>query len=102
LSINFGSIAVNKKSADQTVTVKNDGTANLNIAAITLGGTNANQFDLASDKCSKKTLAPNASCTVTLRFKPTATGAKTASLTMPSNDPDENPVNMSLSGTGTP
>jgi len=36
------------------------------------------------------------------RFKPTASGAKTASLTIPSNDPDENPVNVSLSGTGTP
>ena len=101
LSINFGSIAV-KKSVEQIVTVKNDGTAALTLAAISVGGTNANQFGKASDGCSKKTLAPNASCTVKARFKPTSTGAKTATLTIPSNDPDENPVSVSLSGTGTP
>ncbi len=101
LSINFGSIAV-KKSVEQTVTVKNDGTADLTLTAITLGGTNADQFVKASDGCSKKTLAANASCTVKARFKPTSTGAKTATLIIPSNDPDENPVNVSLSGTGTP
>jgi hypothetical protein len=98
LALNFGSIAVGNKSVDQIVTVKNDGTANLIIGAVSLGGTNPDQFERRSDKCSKKTLAPGASCTVAARFKPTASGAKTANLIIPSNDPDENPVNVSLTG----
>ena len=101
LSINFGNVKL-KKIVEQTITVKNDGTADLTLAAITVGGANADQFDTGADKCSKKTLAPNASCTVNAKFKATSTGAKTATLTIPSNDPDENPVNVSLSGTGTP
>ena len=87
---------------EQTITVKNDGTADLTLAVITVGGANADQFDMGADKCSKKTLASNASCTVNAKFKATSTGAKTATLIIPSNDPDENPVNVSLSGTGTP
>jgi hypothetical protein len=44
----------------------------------------------------------SASCTVAVRFKPTTNGAKAADLVIPSNDPDENPINVSLTGTGTP
>jgi hypothetical protein len=101
LSINFGNVKV-KKLVEQTITVKNDGTADLTLPAITVGGTHADQFDTGADKCSKKTLAANASCTVNTKFKATSTGAKTATLIIPSNDPDENPVSVSLSGTGTP
>jgi hypothetical protein len=81
------------------VTVANEGTAALKLGAITVSGANANQFGKASDKCSKKTLQPGGSCTVAARFKPTSSGAKTAMLVIPSDDPDENPVNVSLSGT---
>jgi hypothetical protein len=95
-------VAVGNKSVDQIITVTNDGTASLSIGAVSLAGGNSNQFVKASDSCSKKTLAPAASCTVTTRFKPTSTGAKTANIVIPSNDPDENPVNVSLTGTGTP
>jgi hypothetical protein len=101
-SIGFGSIEVGVNSAAQTVSIKSDGTAALKIGAIKFAGTNANQFNKPSDRCSKKTLAPGASCTVSVRFKPTSSGPKTATLIIPSNDPDENPVNVDLSGTGTP
>jgi hypothetical protein len=33
-------------------------------------------------------------------FSPTSAGSKSANLSIPSNDPDENPVNIALSGTG--
>ena len=61
LSINFGNAKL-KKVVEQTITVKNDGTADLTLTAITVGGTNADQFDAGADKCSMKTLTPNASC----------------------------------------
>ncbi len=101
-SLGFGAVLLKKRSAEKIVTVKNDGTLNLSIGSISLGGANANQFSTAPDKCSKKTLAPGASCTITAHFRPTTIGAKTATLIIPSNDPDENPANVSLSGTGTP
>jgi hypothetical protein len=99
-ALDFGNVALGVTSQNQIVTVKNDGTANLTLGAISVGGTNANQFSKAADNCSKKTLTPGATCTVAARFRPTSDGLKTAGLNIPSNDPDENPFTVSLSGTG--
>jgi hypothetical protein len=99
-SVDFGSTALGDTSPNQTVTVKNDGTATLSLGAISIGGSNANQFSKTADKCSKKNLAPGAQCTVAARFKPTSNGPKAGLLIIPSNDPDENPFNVSLTGTG--
>jgi len=98
-SLDFGLVQLNS-SAVQTVTVKNDGTVGLTTGNVTFGGANINQFSKAADKCSKKTLAPGASCTIDLRFKPTTIGVKTATFIIPSNDPDENPSGVPLGGTG--
>jgi hypothetical protein len=95
-------VAIKKTSANQTVTVSNAGTGPLKLGTISVGGADANQFSKASDKCSKKTLQPGGSCTVAARFKPTSSGAKSGSLVIPSDDPDENPVSITLGGTGTP
>ena len=99
-SLSFGYLQFNKDSAKQIVTVTNVGPANLIIGTIILGGANANQFEVGSDKCSNKTLATTRSCTLSVGFKPTSTGAKTATLIVPSNDPDESTLNLSLSGIG--
>jgi hypothetical protein len=98
--LSFGSIALGDTSANQTVTVKNDGAATLSLGTISNGGSDANQFSKTADKCSKKNLAPGAQCTVAARFKPTSNGPKAGFLVIPSNDPDENPFSVSLSGTG--
>jgi N-acetylneuraminic acid mutarotase len=98
-SVDFGLVHLNS-IADQLVTMTNNGTVNLTLGGVTFGGANINQFSKAADKCSRKTLAPGASCTVDLRFKPTTAGLKTGTFIIPSNDPDENPVSVPLSGTG--
>ena len=98
-SYNFGNVQVGSSSAAQTFTVSNTGTANLVIGTIILTGTNANQFSKLNDNCSGQTLAPSGSCTVQVKFSPTSLGSKSATLSIPSNDPDENPLNVSLSGT---
>lgn len=100
-SLNFGNVRV-KGKADQTLTISNVGTARLNIGQITLGGANANQFSIVADKCSLKPLDPTKFCTVGIRFAPTSVNAKNALVIIPSNDPDENPLNVSVTGTGTP
>ncbi len=43
---------------------------------------------------------PNGSANFTVRFTPTGKGLKTASLSIPNNDADENPFTINLSGSG--
>jgi Abnormal spindle-like microcephaly-assoc'd, ASPM-SPD-2-Hydin len=102
LSVPFGTVSVGGVSALQVVTVRNDGTANLILGALALGGANPRQFKKAAlqDLCSGVTLAPTQACTVGLKFKPKSTGAKNATLTIPSNDPVTGLVTVTLSGTG--
>jgi hypothetical protein len=84
----------------QTVTVKNDGTSDLTVKVLSF---TAAGFLKSADGCSSTTLPPGQSCTVSVAFKPATAGAKSAMLSIPSNDPDpsENPVKVALSGTGT-
>jgi hypothetical protein len=86
--------------ADKTFAISNAGTADLNVTAVTLSGTDASEFYIQSGG-GTFTLAPAATRNVVVRFTPTGTGSKSASLSFTSNDPDENPFNVSLSGTGT-
>jgi hypothetical protein len=100
LELQFGGVAVKKKSAALNVTITNDGTASLTVGTIATGGINAREFSIASDKCSKKTLAPGASCVVAVRFVPISPGVKTGVLRIPSNDPDESLIDVLLAGSG--
>lgn len=100
-SKNFGDVQVGSSSAPQTFTVSNEGTADLEVGTITLGGTNADQFSIQNDNVSEQTIAPEDSATLEVVFSPTSTGTKTAQLSIPSNDPDEDPLTVSLQGRGT-
>ncbi|NNE06612.1 MAG: choice-of-anchor D domain-containing protein [Xanthomonadales bacterium] len=93
----FGNVDINTTS-DRVLTVSNEGTANLVIGS--LGGLST-PFSLQADNCSAANLAPAASCNVTVRFAPTATGSYSDTLNIPSNDPDEANVAVAASGTGT-
>ncbi len=105
-SINFGSVTRGTTSAGQLVTVANTGTVPMKFAsngAFTLGGTNPNQFRVATGGlCANgKTLPAGQSCSVTVRFKPTSRtskGLKTATLRVKDNAPPS-PQTVSLSGT---
>jgi len=97
-SLDFGAVTVGNTSAVQTVTVKNTGTADLNIGSLlTTGG-----FSIQSDNCSGATVAASGgSCTVDVVFEPTADGALTGTLSIPSDDSSIPNVDVALSGTGT-
>jgi monoamine oxidase len=92
----FGNVDVDS-SATLNLTVDNDGDAGL-----VLGNLNglAAPFSITADTCSSATLAPAASCGVTLQFAPTSAGAYADSLNIPSNDPDEPNVSFAVNGTG--
>lgn len=102
LSLPFGSVSVGTTSPTQNVTVRNDGTANLVLGALALGGANPSEFKKGAtqDLCSGVTLVPTQTCTVGVKFKPTTTGSLSATLVIPSNDSNEASVTVALGGTG--
>ncbi len=63
-----------------------------------VSGTNAGDFAIASNTCGAS-LAGSASCTVSITFKPTATGSRTATLTF-TDAAGNSPQTVALSGTG--
>jgi len=77
LSVNFGSVTVGSKKPE-TVILTNDQKTSLAISSITLGGTNPRDFSETS-KCGSSRKA-GWDCTITVTFKPTASGARTATL----------------------
>jgi hypothetical protein len=89
----FGSLDVGITSAAQSLTLTNSGNAPLNIGSITTTG------DFAATNTCGASMAPNASCTVLITFKPTAAGARTGLLTIV-DDAISGEVVMALSGTG--
>ncbi|WP_172425560.1 choice-of-anchor D domain-containing protein [Vandammella animalimorsus] len=77
----FGVIAVGNESAPASITFTNSGTAPLTLTSPpSLTGPNATAFVLDVGSCNVATLAPGASCTVQVRFKPTVTGLQEAEL----------------------
>ena len=99
-SLDYDKVTVGTTSATQQVTVRNTGPTGLNVGALSITGAHAAQFVKSADTCSSVTVAAGAQCTVRVAFAPTGTGARTAPLVIPSNDPDENPVNVALTGAG--
>ena len=97
-SLNFGTVAVGVTSPVKTVTLKNSGKANLTITAIAITGTNSGDFPETST-CGSS-LAAGASCTIKVKFKPSARGARSASVSTTDNAAG-NPQKVPLSGTGT-
>lgn len=98
--LQFGQLTVNTELI-LTVNITNTGNINLTITNLQLTGTNVNQFSLVSPPVPPITITPNGTpVPVRVRFRPTSAGAKTAALRLTSNDPDENPFNVTLTGSG--
>jgi hypothetical protein len=98
--LQFGQLTVNTELT-LTVNLTNTGNINLNISSLQITGANANQFSLVSPPVPPVIIPPNGNpVPVQVRFRPTSAGAKTAVVRIASNDPDENPFDVSLTGTG--
>ena len=95
-TLNFGSIGVGG-SVTQTMIVTNESAANLTVSATTLLGANAGDFAIISGG-GPFTLAPGGNRNLVLRFNPATSGSKTATLQLTNNDPDENPLDVPLTG----
>ena len=97
-SLSFGSRAVGTTSPAKIVTVHNTGSVALPLNGIVLGGTNPGQFARTTN-CGAS-LAAGASCTVSIVFKPTSKGLKSATLVVTPGG-GAAPKSVALSGTGT-
>jgi uncharacterized protein (DUF2141 family) len=95
-SLNFGQHHVGQTSKAQTVTLTNIGTSRLSISSITLTGADPGDF-IEQNRCTG--IRAGGSCTVQVAFKPTATGSRTASLTI-SYAGVGNPQSVALTGWG--
>ncbi|HEY6142101.1 MAG TPA: glucose/sorbosone family PQQ-dependent dehydrogenase, partial [Flavobacterium sp.] len=82
----------------KTYTIQNTGNQTLNIDAISFSGTNAADFTVTT--APSTTVAAANSTTFVVRFNPSATGVRSAAISIVTNDPDENPYNFSIQGTG--
>jgi len=103
MALGFGTRDVNAgPTAPQTVTIRNDGTAPLNFtgAGITLTGPAATEY-LITNSPATTLLSPGTSRTVAIVFDPFAVGARTAALTISTDDTNEPTVNVTLTGAGT-
>ncbi len=98
----FNSVAVGGAPANSTVTVTNTGTAPLSgIAILTVYGPTSASFGQTST-CNV-TLAPNATCVITLSFMPTTTGTQSAVLLVSASSTGTQEVDLSGVGlTATP
>jgi MYXO-CTERM domain-containing protein len=99
-ALNFGSQVVGTAGATQTVTVSNSGSAALAFTGLTLGGTAPGDFSRAGTCSTATPVAAGGSCTLVLGFAPTATGSRSATLTLASNASNGSAA-VSLGGTGT-
>ncbi len=94
---NFGSITVGTSSPTQVFSIVDIGGQTLNINSISITGTDASSFS-QSNTCTP-TLAPNASCSVSVTFTPASAGPLSATLQVSDNAPGS-PQTLVLNGTG--
>jgi subtilase family serine protease len=93
-SLNFGKVAVNNTSAVKIATLKNTGTATVNINNISA----SSNFAVSSTTCAGTLLSGN-SCKVKATFTPSGLGPLTGTLTFTDNAAGS-PQAIALSGTG--
>jgi len=98
-ALTFGNQPLGTQSAEQTITVRNDGPPRLRPTGVTLAGPDASQFPISSNSCTGANLAPGASCSVGVKFGPTGLGSRSATVTISSNGAGS-PHAVALSGTG--
>lgn len=99
-SLTFASTVIGVSATTQTVTLSNTGDGPLTVSAsgVTISGSGASSF-AETDTCAGKSVAVNSSCTITVKFTPTASGTLNASLSIADNA-NGSPQTVSLTGTG--
>ena len=99
LSGAFGSLAQGS-TQDIVFTLGNVGFVDLTGISVSLAGANQSEFSVFATPAA--TVAAGGSTTFTVRFAPATAGSKVAAVQIASNDPDENPAIINLTGSSLP
>ncbi|RYD40379.1 MAG: choice-of-anchor D domain-containing protein, partial [Verrucomicrobiaceae bacterium] len=96
-SVSFGKTK-RGKTRTKTAAIRNLGTLDLIISKITVSGTHAADWTVA--KVSKNQLYAREGTSMKITFKPKGRGTRKAIIKIHSNDPNESPYEIRVSGTG--
>lgn len=95
-SLTFNSQTVGTTSPAQVVTLTNESASTITVSSVGFTGTNAADF-AQTNTCT--TVASKGTCTISVTFTPSATGTRTASLSIADNG-GASPQTVPVSGTG--
>lgn len=96
----FGSADIAGAMVARTFTITNTGDTSLDLSAgVSITGTNASDFTVTSVPATSVAAAGNTTFQIT--FDPSATGTRTATISIVNNDANENPYDFSILGLGT-
>jgi hypothetical protein len=98
--VDFGEREVGGSPLVRRVTVSSRGSAPLAVEDVTVRGAAAGDFSVTAP-CAGEAVAPGGSCSVAVRFAPSAAGRRVAELLVRSSDP-AGPHRVPLAGVGTP
>jgi hypothetical protein len=103
-AIPFNSVAPGQTVAWSNVTATNTGTQPLVLQALSIGGTNPNDFsiDPQGTNCSTTAMAPGASCDIVAAADPTDSGALSATIALAGNSINTPVIQLIAQGAGTP
>jgi hypothetical protein len=96
-SLTFANQNVGTASTAQGVTLTNSGTGPLTLSSIAVTGTNTKDFG-QTNSCGAG-IGPGTTCTINVTFSPTATGARSASVTV-TDSAAGSPQGITVAGTG--
>ncbi|MCD4657410.1 MAG: choice-of-anchor D domain-containing protein [Planctomycetes bacterium] len=97
----FGYIPVGDSSSEETFTIQNIGTSNLNLTGspnlVDISGIDAAMFTI-NQSSTTTPIGPSYSTTFTIMFSPTSEGVKNASISIANDDKTENPYTFTVTG----
>ncbi len=98
--LDFGNQLVGSPNPPQIGILTNAGTAALTVSGIAITGANASDFSQSNDcPLSPATLAPQATCQITVNFAPSIPGAESAAISF-TDDAVGSPQSINLTGAG--
>jgi len=92
----FGVVALENGTGTRTFTVFNTGNRALSLGTPAFSGDHAADFEVTTPPA--PSVPPGGSTSFTVSFDPSASGVRTATLSLPNNDANENPFNFALQG----
>lgn len=96
----FGTIE-NNTTVNKSFVIQNTGAGTLNVSAVTFSGAQAGEFSLVTPPAFPWTIPAGDSQTITVKFAPVATGIRTASINLASNDANDGAYMFALQGIST-